>query len=308
MINPLEPIESISLDEYVDHLNREGIRTFKDREGFFWRKNEKGVVTRLPTFEQYTPMKKTIDRLLMRSKSLVASYVLTCTEKGGKNTFWYQCDNHSYSLEDLPSTTRRHIRRSLRELRFEKLDWEALKKNGFLAFKDTRERTGLSDGRVEIFEKRFSVFLESPGHHVIGAWKNDEIIAFMTLVVVGQWVEIGGFSTNEGLKYRPNNGLVHVVLDYFLTTKKYKTVSYGFSSIQEKSNAKGLHNFKLKCGFKAVPVNREFAVNKLASPFVNIYSLKLVRGLLVLFPKNRWLKKGGGMLSWIVEKKVSLPG
>jgi len=299
-------IEPFPIDEYVKHLNEEGIKTYKDMEGYYWRKNETAVVTRLPTFEQHTPLKKTLSSLLNKSKSLFAGYISPSEEESSLNTYWYKC-NQPYSIEKLHSSTRRHIRRSLKELRFECVDWDVLRKHGFSAFKDTRERTGLSDGTPEVFEKRFSLFLENPGHHVLGAWKGTRMIAFMMLTVVDDWVEIGGFSTNDGLSLRPNNGLAHVVLEHFLKERRFRVISYGFSSIQEKSNAKGLHNFKLKCGFSASPVHRQFAYPKLLSPFINKFTLKSIRFALVVFPRNRLLKKGGGMLSWLIEKKIDLP-
>jgi hypothetical protein len=147
--------------------------------------------------------------------------------------------------------------------------------------------------------------VQNPGHHVLGAWRVGTLIAFFTVTAVDDWVEVGGHSQHEGLQWRPNNGLMHCVLDYYLSCGRVRVVSYGLSSIQEGTNASGLHDFKLRVGFEAVPVHRAFSVHPYLKPLANPLSLKVATGLLTALPDNRWLRKACGALKFIVGSQAA---
>ncbi len=140
----------------------------------------------------------------------------------------------------------------------------------------------------------------NPAHRVLGAWKDDSLIAFFTVVAVDDWAEIGGHSTNAGLQFRPNNGLVHYILSHLLVENTFAAVSYGYSSVQEGSNAQGLHQFKTRVGFEAIPVHRAFVLHPLLQPFANRLSLAMARRVLKLAPANRILRKACGVLARVV--------
>jgi hypothetical protein len=77
--------------------------------------------------------------------------------------------------------------------------------------------------------------------------------------------------------------------------------------VQEDSNAAGLHHFKLKVGFEALPVHRAFVPHPLLRPLVGQASLEAMRFLLRRQPGNRWLKKASGVMASVVEGKSVLP-
>jgi hypothetical protein len=138
----------------------------------------------------------------------------------------------------------------------------------------------------------------------MGAWCNDTLVAFMSLIVVDDWVEIQGlFSANQQLGLRPNDGLFAYALDYFLIQGHFDTVSYGLSSSQQVSNAAGLHRFKRKIGFQAEPVHRVFAVHPLIRPLVNPLSLAVLELLQKVNPKDRRIRKATGMLDTLIKKR-----
>jgi hypothetical protein len=189
-------------------------------------------------------------------------------------------------------------------LRFEPVGWDSLLKHGATAYCDTRSRVGLSDGTLEGFQSHFSLLSGIPGHSIMGAWFNNTLIAFMSLIVVDDWVEIqGSFSANQQLDLRPNDGLVAYALDYFLIQGHFDTVSFGLSSSQQVSNAAGLHRFKRKIGFQAKPVHRVFAVHPLIRPLVNPLSLAVLELLQKVNPKDRRIRKATGMLDILVKKR-----
>jgi hypothetical protein len=130
----------------------------------------------------------------------------------------------------------------------------------------------------------------------------------MACTVVEDWVEIGGFSMDDDSRLRANNGLVHLVLTHFLVERGFRTVSYGLSSVQDSGDREGLHRFKLKAGFQAVPVARVFEVHPLLRPFANRLSLRVARLMLRAIPGNRRLRKASGVLSRLIEEQSTWRG
>src|SRR5262249_29660959 len=146
-----------------------------------------------------------------------------------------------------------------RELRLMALSLGELLVHGAPAFYDTRRRSGLDDGTSLGFRSYFELHPRLRGRAYLGAWKDSQLAAFVTVLHVDDWVELPGcFSMDSMLQYRPNDLLMHAVLDYYLSQRACHTVSYGLSSIQADTSAEGLHRFKLKVGFDAIAVRRAF--------------------------------------------------
>lgn len=295
---------SCTLDGYASALVRSGRRLLSGSSGTFWIRYESYAMMRVPTFALTPPSRDELHRVLRDSQSAVASYLLEPDESHPANAWLYVCHDRSYRLENLGVPGRRDARRAARSLRIEFVDWPTVMAHGFTAFSETRTRVGLSDGTVEQFQKRFHQFSLNPFHCAVGAWQDDSLVAFMTLVVVDDWVEIeGSFSADGSRTLCPNDGLAHFVLSHFLTKRHFNTVSYGLSSIQDAHQAEGLHNYKKKVGFDAQPVHRAFVLHPLLRPFANPLMLRGARMVAKVLPQNRLLKKASGMLVTLLENR-----
>ncbi len=255
------------------------------------------ALTRRPEFHLETPRLEDVRRLLKAAGSPLATYVCKPDADHVNNAWLYVCENRDYHLENLTSPARRDIRRALRTFRFSFVDHKTFLEKGSRAFCDTRRRIGLSDGLPEVFDKNYAHFADNPAHHVLGAWSGDSLAGFATLVVVEDWVDIFPYSADEHLKGCPVNGLVHVILDYFLAQRKFRLINYGLSSIQEVSKATGLHAFKRKVGFECWPVHRAFVFHPLLMPFANSATLWAIRACRRLRPGSPALRKAAGMLA-----------
>ena len=289
--------------DYAAELARNGIQILPGAHGTFWVRYEGGAMVRRPTFQSAPPIRSEIQRVLWKGRAAVASFLLEPDEHHPANTWLYICRDSSYSIEKLSKPARRDIRRAQRNLQFGPVDWPTLLAKGLPAYRDTRTRVGLSDGTWDDFKSRFEMFSRNPSHYVFGAWNQNLLVAFMTLVVVDDWVEIEGvFSMNAHLGLCPNDGLVHHVLEHFLIRRGFQLVSYGLSSIQENGNGAGLHAYKQKVGFEARPVHRAFAFHPLLRPFANPLTLWSIKMALLLRPGARRLRKAMGVLSHLVKE------
>ena len=290
-----------TLSEYAAHLAGSGVRVFPGDDGLFWTSYESGTLMRLPTFHVGPTGAGEVARVLRAAKKAVASYLIEPDAKHPANAFLYVCADPEYALEKLPSAMRRNVRRGLKELTITPFGADELQRHGLEAFCDTRRRTGVSDGTPEGFRAYFAARSHLPEVSYLGAWKGDELAAFLTIVRVDDWAELGCFSRDAFLQYRPNDTLMYSALAQFLGGGECRLVSYGLSSIQAESNAAGLHRFKLKVGFEARPVHRAFVTHPTLRPLANPLTLAAahtgVKAALRLRPGDRRLKKAGGMLA-----------
>jgi len=286
-----------SLAEYTADLARSGIKVFPGASGTFWTRHESSAMMRRPTFELAPPTSDEVREILWRGRAAVASYLLEPDERHPANAWLYVCSDQDYALDKLAPTMRRNVRRGLKELTIAPFTSEQLLAHGAQAFCDTRRRVGLSDGTPEEFRRYFTIYASLPEVVFLGAWKDNELAAFLSITEVDDWAEIGCFSMDALLQYRPNDTLMYSALSRYLVERRCRVVSYGLSSIQAESNATGLHRFKMKVGFEARPVHRAFVPHPLLRLFVNRLTLWGVNTALRSRPGDRRLKKAGGVLA-----------
>jgi hypothetical protein len=295
--------ESLSTAQYASELVRNGVKVLPGSHGTFWVRYEIGAMVRMPEVHLEPPAISEIRQVLWQGRVAVVSYLLEPDQRHSSNGWLYVCRDQSYSLEKLSKAGRRDVRRAQRSLGIKFMNWPTLLEHGFEAFRQTRTRVGLSDGILNNFRRRFEFFSRNPAHHVIGAWKGDLLVAFMTLIVVDDRVEIeGSFSTDDHRSLCPNDGLVHHVLDHFLVQRGFHVVDYGLSSIQEENGAQGLHAFKKKMGFETQPVHRVFVLHPVLRPFANPITLWGVKRVLRFRRGDRFLKKADGALSYMLRQ------
>lgn len=290
------------ITDYGAALKKSGIAVLPGVPGTIWTQYETAAMVRLPDFHTAPVSRHDARQVLRRSHTAVISFIVEPDAEHRPNAWLYLCRDQSYALNKLANEVKRHVRRAQGALRIGPIDWKTLLENGLMAYSDTRARVGLSDGSITNFRQRFEAFSSVPGHYVAGAWKGESLVAFMTLMVIDDWVAIeGSFSVSAELDQRPNNGLAHYVLDNFLVKQGFKTVCYGSSSIQESSQKSGLHAYKTRIGFEAKPVHRAFIVHPILRPLVNKITLWSLRTALRFNPADRRLLKAIGVVNYILS-------
>src|SRR5205085_12300160 len=105
------------------------------------------------------------------------------------NAWLYLCTDHGYTLDKLSGNMRREVTRGLKELTISSLLPDQVLTHGTQAFCETRRRLGLSDGTLEEFRKRFTT-QGLPEIVYLGAWKDNQLAAFLSILEVDNWVEI----------------------------------------------------------------------------------------------------------------------
>jgi len=292
-----------TLAEHVAELRASGVRVCEGRDGTSWVASRDRVAWRLPLFSVAHVEAAEVDHALQRTGALIASYLTEPTFAEPANAWLYVCADDQYSLGMRAPAMRRNVRRAQRELTIRPISSAEVLASGLTAFCDTRRRTGLDDGTVHGFRRSFALepHTTCAGQSYLGAWRDGHLAAFLTMLHVDDWVELGCYSMDSMLRYRPNDALLYAALSHYLTERRCRVVSFGVSSIQASSNAAGLHRFKLKVGFDARPVHRAFVLHPAIRPFATRATMTAahwaVNGMLRVRPRNGALKRFDGMLA-----------
>jgi hypothetical protein len=273
-------------------------RTAEGCDQTLWVSAERFGLMRAPTFRTEPPSSREPSDALKQTGAHVATWLEAPSETLHPNAWLYLCRNQMYDPALLEPAVRRNVRRANEALTFEVLEWSTLFRDGFPAYRDTRTRVGLSDGNEASFRARFDRFSRNRAHHVVGAWHETRLVAFMTVVRVDDWAEFEGlFSQSDALALRPNDGIITSMLHQLLAVDKLRVVSYGLSTVQESTDDEGLHRFKLKMGFEAVPVVRRCAFSPAARILANRYGMAGLRCVVRMMPRNRALRKAAGIIA-----------
>lgn len=289
---------SKSMTEYAADLARSGVRILPGAAGTFWAEYQSGAMMRIPRSHLAPPTVQEVRQVLWRGRAAIASYLLEPDERHPANAWLYLCTDRAYALEKLDREMRRNVRLGLKNLMITPLTADQLLAHGAPAFCETRRRLGLNNGTPEEFQRDLTANAGLPELVYLGAWKENQLAAYLSILEVGDWAEIAVTSSMDALRrYKPNDTLVYSALSHYLVERGCREVSYGLSSVQAESNIAGLHRFKTKVGFEARPVHRAFVFHPLLRPFANGLTLWGVNTALRFRPGASRLRIARGVLA-----------
>lgn len=264
--------------------------------GMLWIEYSSRAYIRFPLFRLDTPSKESLKEVFKKSPARMITYATESPEEN-KNGYIYLC--RAFNTQTLKDNYKRNIKKAATHFEIKKLTAAEIEEQGFQAYSDTRKRLGLNDFTKDDFLKRFASHNARANNVYICAIHDNAIAAFASVLCYHDFIEIEGlFSCNDALNDRPNDYIIYTILDVALNQDKLNGVSYGYSSIQEDSNEEGLHRFKVKCGFEALPLRRHFIFSPAWRMIFNPLTKQLVRLLLKRYPSHLTLRKLHGILRY----------
>lgn len=211
-------------------------------------------------------------------------------DQSEETRFWYVIKDHFDGLEELSSNERNKIRRALKTLRFELVDPEIIKKEGWQILKATYDDYAVNDRTMNetVFQQYLSHCAERSFDYW-GVFDQDRLVGFCT---VWLW---GADSCEYGLmgvlpEYKHNNsypyyGLFYRMNEYYLAEQGFRYVTDGARSITEHSHIQdflmdNLNFRKAYCQLEVYyPWWMKLAV-KILYPFRKIITIPSVKAVL----------------------------
>jgi hypothetical protein len=289
--------QSPSMAQYSQWLSESGISVLPGSQGTAWKEIGTGSVMRLPMHATNVPTSAEL-RNIFSHNYFIARYLIEPDERHPA-TRWLYIADRDYDVQKLGRSARGSIRHAQRCLRFTDLSWDELRQHGEPAYCQTNARHKQPEITPEAFHHYVDTMSQNAAHHALGAWLGDRLIAFSLICTVDDWVEgIGRCSTDADRNCRPNEGLYHYIMERFLVQGSCRVYSVGVGNTGEQP---GLHPFKLKVGFKAIPVHDAVGTPVWARPLLNPIVLSTAKAVLRLRPHNRLLFRTVRTLDQIVH-------
>lgn len=204
--------------------------------------------------------------------------------------FWYVIKDRFEGLDELSSNERNKVRRSMKALAFEKIEFDQLKQNGWNILKATYDDYAVSDRKMDN-----SLFLDylkeckEKKYEYWGIYDNNVMIGFCT---VWLWSDdcceyglIGILPEYKHNNTYPYYGLFHSLNAYYLGEKKFQYVADGARSITEHSNIQAflMENFNFRQAYCKLEIYYKWwmrAAVRILYPFRKIITNPSVKAVL----------------------------
>jgi len=264
----LQPAGQGQLSDVVRCLRQAGQPAVLSEDGSeAWIPGVQAELQRIPMERTIPPDVRTIREVLAQPKTYIASFMLAPGPKHPANCFDYLCSDRQYRVESLTKNGRRDVRRGLRSFSVRPCTWEEVIAHGFTAYADGEARHGHAPPPGDILERLAAKDGRCPYFQLWGAWDKQGLAAWIRVIKVDDWASITtACSRHDALRDCPNNAVTYEATRTFLTEEGRRYVSYGVSSLQATGNILSLHKFKVRMGFKPVPMHRRFVVHPLLRP------------------------------------------
>ena len=287
-----------TLRDFLNYWRNNGYQCAISAEGTqLWFPNSRGELMRLPIdcLEQVDPT--ILREILCQHGIWVVTYLIECDEKHPANCFYYVCRNQNYQLSNVQKRMRRTIRHGFRNFSIRLCTLDELADKGFVAYADTDVRHGRVAGSRENFRRMVEKYRGWPLFEVWGAWQENELAAWTIICKIDNWAcFIKNCSCTDKLDLVPNNVLHYAITRRSLVEEKKDSISCGVSSIYGGTRL-GMHNFKTRMGYEAIPVHRVFVLcpllRHMAASTIISWIVEKVSGAM---PQFAMLQKASGML------------
>ncbi|MBN2009906.1 hypothetical protein JW960_11240 [candidate division KSB1 bacterium] len=237
------------------------------------------------------PDKEQLSGVFRNGPALGVKYTTDDPTIGGMMSFVYTCTKSDYDIQKLSSNNRSKVRRGIKQCRIEQItNVDYLTEAGWQLNKETMERQGRGlKAKYLEWQQVANCVGKFDGLEVWGAWVDDDLASFVLLFIVDNCANLLTFrSSNQYLRFYPNNALIYTVITRLFERDNVDIVSFGEESI---NYLEGLDNFKTGIGFNKEPVYQKIQLNPLIAWLHNGMSSKLIQVMAARYPQKSFWQK-----------------
>ncbi len=293
--------ESMTLSELIQRRHASGGRAaWRAGSSSYWIPQGYRFCVRMPPHcvDIVSPQERS--QVMREMKAIAISYSLTPSAQKPANAIHFVC-NDDYDLDRLSRNTRSKVRRGSAAFGVDIISSYELRKDGYIAASDTKQRVGGSRLRPKDFDDWVRQ-MDRHGYQFWAARTPDlTIAAWAAVLVVDNWALIPvERSRSEYLKRYCNNALLFEILRSTLNNQGVSSVSYGWSSLQTNSRIDSLSTFKQSMGFQCDPIHRTIDLHPAIAPLVgNRLVHRIADDILRRNPSSYYAGKIAGLMGAI---------
>lgn len=284
---------------HAEFLERIG-HTVREYQGLYWY----DVFSRAWTA---TPYDRLIDpehfdpREVLGPSGVMARY--SCDVDSGVPSYQHVVTDKDYGMRTLISRARNKTRQGLRFCEAGPMDAKDLGEAGIRLHAETLIRQGRSlPHDFETYWKNyFHAVSESPCATTWAAWHEGELGAFLISfrVEATEYVCIVR-SSQEKLKFKPNNAMLYTFLEHTMAREEIQEVSIGLQSLQP--GGESLDLFKRGMGFVERPIGQRIELRRGLTAAIPRPFASLAAKTLQLIPGGEKQARLSGALNWYASQ------
>ena len=124
---------------FAELFEAQGHRTYSAM-GVLWIEAGRLSVISVPSTAPVNTTKEEMDRLLRKSRRVMAIFPTSCATGIKSGTFWVR--DHAYGLHSLQRQFRQHVQRAAKDCAVRALDWDTLRSKGLNCYANSLQRCG----------------------------------------------------------------------------------------------------------------------------------------------------------------------
>jgi hypothetical protein len=243
-------------------LERLGHRVIRS-ESCYWYDQASRFWLAFPHSQPIAPDRAELGRVFTATRSFGVRFVGR-PEDPGRASYALMLDDPNYDLESLSANTRSKVRRGLKQCEVKRVDATFVRAHGQAANDDTLRRTGFTRDVYE-WNRYWDAVAATPDVAVWGALREGQLLAYLVAVPVEGCADIlVARSSDDGLRYYPNNALLFTATRDLLRLPGINRILFGLESLEAVT---GVDAFKEAMGFTRRPIRQRIVFHPLAEPF-----------------------------------------
>ena len=253
-------------ERLADLLERRGRRVYQTG-GYWWANvdiNSRYFVS-LPDQICVDIRREDVDSLLRRTSGVLARY--PSQQRAGLPCGAYVVQDRAYTLLKLQKRTRNFVRRGLESCQVRQVERSDLLEQGLELNLDTMARHGRMRpefGDPKTWARTVEAVYETRGSECWGAFVGDQMASYVMSCRDASWEHLLiQMSRTELLKSYPNHAIDYFLIERAMANPEIQGVCLGSLPLREGA---GLHNYKLRMGYKVMPQDAVLVVHPLLSP------------------------------------------
>lgn len=211
-------------------------------------------------------------------------------DKPEATRFWYIIKDKFGGLDELKTNERNKIRRSQKELSFQKISLEVLEQNGWDILKATYDDYAVTDRKMD--RNAFLAYLsecKEKKYDYWGVFNKETMVGFCTVwLFASDCCEYGLIGVMPEYKHNntyPYYGLFHTLNSHYLGERHFRYVADGARSITEHSHIQDflIQNFNFRKAYCHLAIHYKWWVKlavKILYPFRKIISIPQIKAVL----------------------------
>jgi hypothetical protein len=234
----------VKRDAVATFLERIGHRVVRS-ESCCWYQQGWRFFAAFPHSRPISPDPVELRRVFSATRCFGVRYVSRPDDRG-RPSYALVLDNPAYGLDSLSANSRSKVRRGLKECQVRRLDPAFVRIHGRAANEDTLRRIRFARD-VYDWDRYWDAVAGTPDVEVWGALRDNQLLAYLVAVLVDGCAELLiARSSNDGLRYYPNNALLFTVCRDLLRRSDIDEIVFGLESMEP---VVGVDSFKESMGF-----------------------------------------------------------